>query len=71
MKAVVQRVAHASVNVDGNTVGSIDRGLLVFLGVGQEDTQECAERLAAKIAKLRIFSDENDKINLSTLCGLP
>ncbi len=65
MKAVVQRVACASVNVDGNTVGSIDRGLLVFLGVGQEDTQECAERLAAKIAKLRIFSDENDKINLS------
>lgn len=65
MKAVVQRVAHASVSVDGEIVGSIEKGLLVFLGVGQGDREEDAERLAAKIAKLRIFSDENDKINLS------
>lgn len=65
MKAVVQRVAYAAVKVDGKTVGSIDKGLLIFLGVGQKDTEECAGKLAAKIAKLRIFSDENDKINLS------
>lgn len=65
MKAVVQRVAYSSVKVDGETVGSIDKGLLVLLGVGQQDTREDAVRLAAKIAKLRIFSDENDKINLS------
>ncbi len=65
MRAVVQRVSHASVRVDGEITGSIEKGLLVFLGVGQEDTENDAQRLAAKIAKLRIFSDENDKINLS------
>ncbi len=65
MKAVVQRVTHASVTVDGNVCGKIDNGFLVLLGVGQEDEKADAERLAAKICKLRIFSDENDKINLS------
>ncbi len=65
MKAVLQRVTHASVKVDGETKGNIGQGLLIFLGVGQEDCEENAERLAQKISRLRIFSDENDKINLS------
>ena len=65
MKAVVQRVTRASVTVDGKVCGKIDNGFLVLLGVGQEDEKADAERLAAKICKLRIFSDENDKINLS------
>ncbi len=65
MKAVVQRVTHASVKVDGEIKGEIENGLLVLLGVGMEDTEADAERLAQKISKLRIFSDENDKINLS------
>ncbi len=65
MKAVVQRVAHASVKVNGEIKGSIGQGLLIFLGVGQEDCEADAQRLALKISKLRIFSDENDKINLS------
>ncbi|MGN0612315.1 MAG: D-aminoacyl-tRNA deacylase [Porcipelethomonas sp.] len=65
MKAVVQRVTHASVKVDGRITGEIHNGLLVLLGVGQNDCEADAERLAEKIAKLRIFSDENDKINLS------
>lgn len=65
MKAVVQRVTEARVTVDGETVGQIGKGFLVLLGVGQDDTEEDAQRLAHKIAGLRIFSDENDKINLS------
>lgn len=65
MKAVVQRVTHASVKVDGEIKGEIKNGLLVLLGVGMNDTKEDAQRLAQKIVKLRIFSDENDKINLS------
>lgn len=65
MKLVLQRVTEASVTVDGNTVGQIGNGLLVLFGAGAEDTEADADRLAAKIAKLRIFSDENDKINLS------
>ncbi len=65
MKAVVQRVTHASVKVDGEIKGQIENGFLVLLGVGQNDTEEDADRLVNKIVKLRIFSDENDKINLS------
>ena len=65
MKAVVQRVTHASVKVDGELKGQIENGLLILLGVGQDDCEADAERLAQKIVKLRIFSDENDKINLS------
>lgn len=65
MKAVVQRVTHASVKVDGEIKGEIQNGLLVLLGVGMNDTENDAVSLANKIAKLRIFSDENDKINLS------
>ena len=65
MRAVLQRVTRASVRVDGKIKGQIENGLLVFLGVGLEDTEEDAKRLVNKIVKLRIFSDENDKINLS------
>lgn len=65
MRAVLQRVTRASVRVDGEIKGQIENGLLVFLGVGLEDTEEDAKRLVNKIVKLRIFSDENDKINLS------
>ena len=65
MKAVVQRVTHASVKVDGEIKGEIQNGLLILLGVGMNDSEAEAKRLAQKISKLRIFSDENDKINLS------
>ena len=65
MKAVVQRVTHASVKVDGEIKGQIGQGFLILLGVGQNDTEEDADRLVNKIVKLRIFSDENDKITLS------
>lgn len=65
MKVVLQRVTSAQVDVDGKTTGKIGSGLLVFFGVGQGDTEKDCERLAEKIVNLRIFSDENDKINLS------
>lgn len=65
MKIVLQRVLNASVEVDEKIVGQIGKGYLVFLGVGQEDTKADADRLAAKIINLRIFSDDNNKINLS------
>lgn len=65
MKAVIQRVKYANVTVDGKTVGEIDKGFLVLLGVAQGDTKEDAELLAAKVAKLRVFEDENEKMNLS------
>ena len=65
MKAVIQRVAHASVVVDDKTVGSCERGYLILLGVAQGDTETDAEILCKKIAALRIFRDENDKMNLS------
>ncbi len=65
MKAVIQRVRNAEVQVDGSTVGSISEGFLILLGVEQGDTEKDAEKLSAKIAVLRVFSDENDKMNLS------
>jgi len=65
LKIVLQRVLNASVDVDGSTVGKINKGYVVFLGVGNEDTEEDVKRLVAKMINLRIFSDENDKINLS------
>lgn len=65
MKAVIQRVSSAQVAADGETTGKINKGLLVLLGVHENDTEHEADVLAAKIAKLRIFSDENDKMNLS------
>ena len=65
MRVVVQRVINASVEVDGQICGSIKKGLLVFIGVGDGDSENDCKRLADKIINLRIFSDENDKINLS------
>lgn len=65
MRAVVQRVSHAQVSVDGKVAGSIGRGLLILLGVGQDDDEGTVERLWTKIRKLRIFDDEGGKTNLS------
>jgi D-tyrosyl-tRNA(Tyr) deacylase len=67
VRAVVQRVSSASVRVDGETVGACGRGLLVLVGVGRGDTAETASRLAAKIARLRIFPDEADRFDRSLL----
>ena len=65
MRAVIQRVTRADVSVDGQTVGEIGKGFLVLLGVMQGDTRREAEVLAGKTARLRIFEDENQKMNLS------
>ncbi|MBR4032837.1 MAG: D-tyrosyl-tRNA(Tyr) deacylase [Clostridia bacterium] len=65
MKAVLQRVKRASVSVDGQIVGECAEGLMILLGVANGDTEEDARLLATKICNLRIFSDENDKMNLS------
>ncbi len=64
MKIVLQRVTSANVKVNGEVVGSIGTGFLLLFGVGNDDTEKECRRLADKIAGLRIFSDENDKINL-------
>ena len=65
MRAVIQRVSSASVEVDCQIVGSCQRGYLILLGVAEGDTEMDAELLCKKIAALRIFRDENDKMNLS------
>jgi len=65
MKAVIQRVSECKVTVGGETVGSIADGFLILLGVENGDTEKDAEKLSAKISVLRIFTDENDKMNLS------
>ena len=65
MRAVVTRVSSASVTIGGETVGEIQRGYLVLLGVAPEDTEETAGKLADKICNLRIFEDENEKMNLN------
>jgi D-tyrosyl-tRNA(Tyr) deacylase len=67
MRAVVQRVIQASVIVDQTVVGEIQRGLVVLLGIAQDDTQANADWLAEKLATLRIFPDETGKMNLSLL----
>jgi D-tyrosyl-tRNA(Tyr) deacylase len=67
MRAVVQRVSSSSVSVQGELVGEIGRGLLILLGVGNNDTVDDAVYLAAKISGLRVFEDEQNKMNLSVL----
>ena len=64
MKIVVQRVKNAKVDVEGKTVGKIEKGFLVLLGVTNGDTKEQADYLVKKLCKLRVFTDENDKMNL-------
>ena len=65
MRAVVTRVRHASVTIDGKVNGKIGRGFLVLLGVGPEDTEADAAKLADKICGCRVFEDENQKMNLN------
>lgn len=67
MKAVIQRVSRASVTIDGEIVGSVNQGFLILLGVEQGDTKAEADKLIKKIPVLRIFEDENGKMNLSCL----
>lgn len=67
MRAVVQRVSQAKVSVDDKIIGAIQPGLVVLLGIGQGDGEEQAQWMANKIANLRIFSDENGKMNRSVL----
>src|SRR5579864_1965498 len=67
MRALIQRVSHASVTVDKQIVGQVNQGLLVFLGVGQDDTEVQVKALADKIVHLRIFGDDEGKMNRSLL----
>jgi len=65
MKALIQRVASSQVEVDGKTVGKIDKGLLVFLGLEKKDNELIADKMMSKIISYRVFPDENRKMNLS------
>lgn len=65
MRAVIQRVKYATVKVDGEEIGRTDKGLLIFLGVGKGDTENDMKYIADKSLGLRIFEDENEKMNLS------
>lgn len=65
MKLVIQRVTNASVTVENKIIGKINKGFLVLIGVGPEDTEKEADYLVQKLIRLRIFKDENDKMNLS------
>ena len=65
MRAVIQRTAHASVTVDGERISAIEKGLLILLGIAPDDTEEKAKAMTKKIAALRIFRDDQDKMNLS------
>ena len=65
MRVVLQRVTEANVKVDGEIIGQIENGLMILVGFGKEDTEEKLDWMVNKILNLRVFSDENDKINLS------
>lgn len=65
MRFVIQRVNEASVSIEGNTVGQIEKGFLVLIGVSNEDTKEIADKMIKKLIGMRIFEDENGKTNLS------
>lgn len=65
MKALIQRVSQSSVTIDGTIVASIQKGLLILVGIEEADTKEDIEWLSSKIVNLRIFADENDVMNLS------
>lgn len=67
MKAVIQRVLSSNVKIDGEIVGKCNKGFMILLGVAQGDTKEDADKLLKKIPVLRIFEDENEKMNLSLL----
>ena len=63
MRVVLQRVAHASVKVDGEVIGKINQGFLLLVGITQSDTEEIVRKMAKKCAQLRVFEDENGKMN--------
>lgn len=65
MKALIQRVSSSKVNVSGKSVGSIEKGLLVFLGLEKQDTSSMADKMINKIISYRVFPDQNQKMNLS------
>jgi D-tyrosyl-tRNA(Tyr) deacylase len=67
MRAIIQRVKRGAVSVDGETTGSVDTGLVVFIGATHQDTEAEAQKLAHKTAHLRIFEDKAGKMNLSAL----
>lgn len=65
MKFVIQRVSHASVTIEGRVRGSIEKGYMVLIGIGQEDDEKTADKMVQKMINLRIFEDENGKTNLA------
>lgn len=65
MQGLIQRVKHAKVEVDGQVIGQIEQGLLLLLGVEKHDDQQSTDKLLHKVSNYRVFSDENDKMNLS------
>lgn len=71
MRFLIQRVSSASVEIEGNTVGSINRGFCVFVGISNSDTKNIADKMVRKLINLRIFSDEDGKtnLNLSSVSG--
>ncbi len=64
MRFLIQRVKHAKVDVNGNTLASIEKGFLVFIGISNEDNEQIADKMLQKLLRLRIFEDENGKTNL-------
>ena len=65
MRFVIQRVSHASVTVEGSVLGKIDKGFMVLIGIEEADTKAIADKMISKLINMRIFGDENDKMNLS------